>query len=75
MLSGEASEVVLDLGGVLRVGGCICVSRVGDLIGWILQEAYSSRYSIHPGAGKMYKDLRQYYWWCDMKRDIADFVS
>ncbi|KAH0633127.1 hypothetical protein KY284_035913 [Solanum tuberosum] len=34
-----------------------------------------SRYSIHPGATKMYRDLREVYWWNGMKRDIADFVA
>ena len=41
----------------------------------ILAEAHNSRYSIHRGATKMYRNLRKVYWWNDMKRDIADFVS
>ncbi|WMV08847.1 hypothetical protein MTR67_002232, partial [Solanum verrucosum] len=39
------------------------------------EETHSSRYSIHPGATKMYRDLRQHYWWSRMKRDIIDFVA
>ena len=50
-------------------------ARTGDLIRLILEEAHCSRYSIHPGAAKMYHDLSQHYWWCGMKRDISDFVS
>ena len=23
----------------------------------------------------MYRDLRQHYWWYDMKREVAEFVS
>ncbi|GJS80823.1 putative reverse transcriptase domain-containing protein [Tanacetum coccineum] len=34
-----------------------------------------SLYSIHPGADKMYYDLRDMYWWPGMKRDIATYVS
>ncbi|XP_069149117.1 uncharacterized protein [Solanum lycopersicum] len=75
VLRGEAKEVVLDSDGVLRIGGGICVPRIGDLIRLILAEAHYSRYSIHPGAAKMYHDLSQHYWWCGMKRDISDFVS
>ena len=41
----------------------------------ILAKAHNSRYSIHRGATKMYRNLRKVYWWNDMKRDIADFVS
>ncbi|GKE77216.1 putative reverse transcriptase domain-containing protein [Tanacetum coccineum] len=39
-------------------------------------------YSVHPGADKMYYDLRGLYWWPEMKKDIAiyenitmDFIS
>ncbi|GJU14857.1 putative reverse transcriptase domain-containing protein [Tanacetum coccineum] len=28
-----------------------------------MDEAHTSRYSIHPGADKMYHDLRDLYWW------------
>ena len=31
--------------------------KIGDLIRLILEEAHCSRYSIHPGAAKMYHDL------------------
>ena len=41
---------------------------------YILAKAHNSRYSIHPGATKMYCDLREVYLWNGMKRDIADFV-
>ncbi|GJW14297.1 putative reverse transcriptase domain-containing protein [Tanacetum coccineum] len=41
----------------------------------IMDEAHKSRYSIHPGADKMYYDLRDMYWWPGMKRDIATYVS
>ncbi|XP_059301788.1 uncharacterized protein LOC132053691 [Lycium ferocissimum] len=40
-----------------------------------MEEAPNLRYSIHPGAMKMYRDLKQRYWWCSMKRDIVKFVS
>ena len=65
VLSGEAKEAILDDEGILRIKGRICVPRVGDLIPLILKEAHSSRYSIHPGATKMYRDLRQHYWWVE----------
>ena len=45
------------------------------LIHNILTKAHSSRYSIHPGATKMYRDLKQHFWWSRMKRDIVDFVA
>ncbi|KAI3725499.1 hypothetical protein L1987_65289 [Smallanthus sonchifolius] len=41
----------------------------------IFNEAHKSRYSIHPGADKMYKDLKEFYWWPGMKKEIASYVG
>jgi hypothetical protein len=41
----------------------------------ILDEAHTSRYSIHLGSTKMYHDLRQRFWWMRMKRETARYVS
>ncbi|GJR05621.1 putative reverse transcriptase domain-containing protein [Tanacetum coccineum] len=40
-----------------------------------MDEAHKSKYSMHPGADKMYHDLRDMYWWPGMKRDIATYVK
>ena len=48
---------------------------MGELRRHILAEDHNSRYSIHPGATKIYLDLREVYWCNGMKRDIVDFVS
>ena len=37
----------------------------------LMNEAHKSRYSIHPGADKMYQDMLYTYWWPGMKKDIA----
>ena len=71
---GEDKEAVIDEEGILRIKGRVCVSRVDDLIHTILTEAHSSRYSIHPGAAKMYRDLKQHFWWSRMKCDIVDLL-
>ncbi|GKG03146.1 putative reverse transcriptase domain-containing protein, partial [Tanacetum coccineum] len=49
----------------------IWISSVGGVRKLIIDEAHTSRYSIHPGADKMYLDLIDLYWWPGMKRDIA----
>ncbi|GJX31808.1 putative reverse transcriptase domain-containing protein [Tanacetum coccineum] len=53
----------------------IWVPLKGDVRTLIMDEAHKSKYSIHPGADKMYHDLRDRYWWPRMKRDIAVYVS
>ncbi|GJV96771.1 putative reverse transcriptase domain-containing protein [Tanacetum coccineum] len=53
----------------------IWVPLVGDVRMAILDEAYKSKYFVHPGADKMFRDLRDMYWWSGMKRDIATYVN
>ncbi|GJW03144.1 putative reverse transcriptase domain-containing protein [Tanacetum coccineum] len=53
----------------------IWVPLKGDVRTLIMNEAYKSKYSVHPGADKMYYDLRDRYWWPGMKKDIAVYVS
>ncbi|WMV08753.1 hypothetical protein MTR67_002138 [Solanum verrucosum] len=57
--------------GVLRYQSRLCVPNVDDLREQILSESHSSQYSIHLGATKMYRDLREVYWWNGMKKDNA----
>ncbi|GJW62938.1 putative reverse transcriptase domain-containing protein [Tanacetum coccineum] len=46
-----------------------------DLDEMFNHEAHKSKYSVHPGADKMYYDHRDRYWWPGMKNDIAVYVS
>nr|GEU66597.1 retrotransposable element Tf2 [Tanacetum cinerariifolium] len=41
----------------------------------IMNEAHTTKYFLHHGADKMYYDLRGLYWWPEMKKDIARYVS
>ncbi|XP_070049795.1 uncharacterized protein [Nicotiana tomentosiformis] len=50
-------------------------SNVTGLHQQVMGEAHYSRYSIYPGATKMYYDIRGIYWWDEMKKDILEFVS
>jgi hypothetical protein len=61
--------------GVLWYKGRICVPNVKELKAKILREAHESAYSIHPRGSKMYDDLKTTYWWYDIKRDVAEYVS
>nr|GEV28509.1 hypothetical protein [Tanacetum cinerariifolium] len=46
-----------------------------DLRVLFTHESHKSKYSIHPGSDKMYQDLKNLYWWPNMKAEIATYVS
>ena len=47
--------------GVLKYQGRLCVPKVDEFQGRIMGEAHSSRYSIHLGSTKMYRNLKDVY--------------
>ncbi|GKA94226.1 putative reverse transcriptase domain-containing protein [Tanacetum coccineum] len=47
----------------------------GDLRTLIMHESHKSKYSVHPGSNKMHQEMKQLYWWPNMKADIATYVS
>ena len=72
--SGLRSNMVIHEDGSLRFGSRLCVPT-GGIRQELLADAHSSPYSIHPGGTKMYRDLKQHFWWHGMKREITRFVS
>ena len=48
---------------------------MSELKNEILHDAHNSRYSIHPGSTKMYQDLKKNFWWPNIKKKIAEWVS
>ena len=56
-------------------GQRMCVLEYGKLKRYIMEEAYSSVYAMHPGSTKMYRTLKEHYWWNGMKKEIASFIS
>ncbi|GKB01869.1 putative reverse transcriptase domain-containing protein [Tanacetum coccineum] len=64
-----------------RADGTLCLNNrswlscYGDLRTLVMHESHKSKYSIHLGLDKMYQDLKQLYWWPNMKANIATYVS
>ncbi|WVZ89599.1 hypothetical protein U9M48_035979 [Paspalum notatum var. saurae] len=65
----------LDDQGILWFKGRLVVPKDMELRRKILDEAYTSMFTMHPGSNKMYQDLKQKFWWTRMKREIAKYVS
>ena len=71
---GESDFAIRD-DGALVIGFRLCVLETEELKREILEEAHSSAYAMHPGSTKMYRTLKEYYWWSGMKRKVAEYVS
>ncbi|WVZ50916.1 hypothetical protein U9M48_002122 [Paspalum notatum var. saurae] len=65
----------VDADGTVWHGDRICVPNIKSIRDLILKEAHETAYSIHPGSEKMYQDLKQKFWWYDMKREVAKYVA
>ena len=61
--------------GTLLYKGRLCVPSVKVLKREIMEEAHNSIYDMHPGNTKLYRTLKENYWWLGMKKDIAEFVA
>nr|GEY28590.1 putative reverse transcriptase domain-containing protein [Tanacetum cinerariifolium] len=64
-----------------RADGMLCLENRSwlpffvDLRALIMHESHKSKYSVHPSSDKMYQDLKKFYWWPNMKADIATYVN
>ena len=59
----------------MRLNDRLAVPKDPQLRKEILDEAHRSRYTVHPGSTKMYKDLKRNFWWRNMRKDIAEYIA
>ena len=69
---GKEIEFTVKEKGLLYYRDRIYVPNDDELKKFILEEAHSGYFSIHPGSTKMYQDLKTSYWWSRMKRDVSE---
>ncbi|KAD3069391.1 hypothetical protein E3N88_37271 [Mikania micrantha] len=74
-IKGQAYNLDEDNRGLKTRWGRVWIPPTCPLKSTLLEEAHKSKYSIHPGATKMYRDLRVNYWWPGMKRDVVKHVE
>ena len=72
---GKKAEFQIRDDDMIMIGQRMCVPMYGELKRDIMEEAHSSAYAMHPGSTKMYRTLKENYWWNGMKKEIASFVS
>lgn len=73
--SNAFTDLKVDDAGVIWFKDQLVVPKVPELRQRVLDEAHTTRYSIHPGSNKMYQDLKQRFWWTKMKIEIACYVA
>ncbi|KAL0448540.1 UNVERIFIED_CONTAM: Transposon Tf2-11 polyprotein, partial [Sesamum latifolium] len=72
---GKNDQFVIQNDGTLMNEKRMCVPNIEELRTEIMHEAHYAPYAMHPGSTKMYRDLRPYYWWPTMRKDVAEFVA
>ncbi|TYK29789.1 ty3-gypsy retrotransposon protein [Cucumis melo var. makuwa] len=73
--AGQSEDFSISSDDRLTFDGHFCVPDDSAVKAELLTEAHSSPFTMHPGSTKMYQDLRRAYWWRNMKREVANFVS
>jgi hypothetical protein len=61
--------------GVVWFGQRLVIPQDPNLKKEILYVAHLSKFTIHPGSTKMYRDFRENFRWSNMKGEIAEYVS
>jgi len=60
--------------GTIQFHNWVCVPVVEALKKKILDEAIILYILCYPGGNKLYKDLKQTFWWNNMKQEVADYM-
>ncbi|KAL5564537.1 hypothetical protein UlMin_027701 [Ulmus minor] len=63
VLKGKNVEFSVTTDGILHFRGRLCIPNDAELKEQLLSEAHATPYSVHPGATKMYQDLKERFWW------------
>ena len=72
---GKETEFSMKEDGSLYYKDQVCVPNDSELNKFILEEAHSTSFSMHPGSTKMYQNLKVSYWRFGMKRDVLEFMT
>ncbi|KAL5542140.1 hypothetical protein UlMin_009850 [Ulmus minor] len=63
VLEGKNVEFNVSTDGILHFKGRLCIPDDAQFKKQLLSEVHTTPYSVHPGATKMYQDLKERFWW------------
>ncbi|XP_073036805.1 uncharacterized protein [Primulina eburnea] len=63
---GKSQEFQAGEKGVLWMKGRLYVPNLDDIWQEVISQAHKSKFSVHRGSTKMYRDLKKNYWWNGM---------
>ena len=69
------TDWTIGVDGGLWMKGKLVMPASAELKRELFDEAHRTRYTVHPGTTKMYKDLKRHFWWSGMRREVADYVA
>ena len=72
---GKALKFVTHEDFTIRFHNLVCTQVVAELKKKILDEGHNTQHSIHPGGNKLCKDLKQRFWWSNMKQEVVDYIA
>lgn len=75
VIKGLKKDFTLQDDGSLWYGKRLSVPNDSAFKEETMKDAHCSSYLVHPGSTKMYKGLKEQFWWNNMKQEIAKLVS
>ena len=75
VLEGLGGDFSVNGSDMLLFGKRMSVPGDSELRRCILEEGHSSAYAMRQGGNKLYRNLRENFWWRGMKKDVVEFVS
>ena len=72
---GNKVDFMISENGTLLYKGRLYEPSIEVLKREIIEEAHNSAYAMHPRSTKLYRTLKDNYWWSRMKKDIAEFEA
>ena len=72
---GVKTDYLVKENGEVYYNNRLCVLDDKEVKNKLLYEAHNTVFTMHLRGTKMYQDLKQYYWWRGIKRDVTEYVS